>query len=439
MSKSLIHCVSRSVSIAITSAAISLSASTAFADSLQDDLAQLLETHDRVRAAQSDASAAHERATAAGGMWYPTVSLTANYGYEIQRKGQGVADTYIPPREIDIALSQQVWDFGSTDATIDGAVKGGEMSDLMIDIERQTLLFQGITTYTDLMIARRNHRFAIASQNTINAEVAAEFERLKVKGGKRTDVLQARKNLHNAEAIRSQRAYALRMAENRYRSLFKKDPETVPTTPIPDLDPAIFPGTLDEVIAKALISNPQILAAQLGADIARADINRTEADTYYPKVNMSAEQRWKNDVGGTIGGKTEQIVKVEMTYSMNLGLTGINTLRASEHGHSAAVARMADARATVETSARDAWKTLHKDFEELALHQNKILLLDEYLELARDMLLDESLTAMELLGAEAEVIAARTAAEDARGRAANTKVLLLLTMGELDISDFHLP
>lgn len=77
-------------------------------------LAGLGKTHNRILAARADLAAARENMALAQGAWFPEFSLTAHYGFEEQRKGQGVNDTRMPSREVDLKVTQLLWDFGAT-------------------------------------------------------------------------------------------------------------------------------------------------------------------------------------------------------------------------------------------------------------------------------------------------------------------------------------
>ena len=88
------------------------------AETLYESLQDLVKTQKQIKAAEADLEAAKERGEAAWGDWYPELSVTANWGREKQNKASGTADTEEHPREVDISITQQLWDFGSTNASI---------------------------------------------------------------------------------------------------------------------------------------------------------------------------------------------------------------------------------------------------------------------------------------------------------------------------------
>ena len=91
------------------------------AETLYESLQTLVKNQKQIKAAEARLEAAKERAEAAWGAWYPELSVTANWGREKQNKDTGTADTEEHPREVDVSITQKLWDFGSTNAVIDSA------------------------------------------------------------------------------------------------------------------------------------------------------------------------------------------------------------------------------------------------------------------------------------------------------------------------------
>lgn len=101
--------------------ALNFSVQTAAAQSLSEKLEILIKTHKRVLASEADVSAANEQMAVASGAWYPTFDLTANMGHDHRNKPAGSTDTSAVARNVDMSLTQRLWDFGSTDASIERA------------------------------------------------------------------------------------------------------------------------------------------------------------------------------------------------------------------------------------------------------------------------------------------------------------------------------
>ena len=97
--------------------ALAWAGSSHAAESLMQSLTHVLKDHERIKAAEQDLAAARQSAKAALGDWYPTLDLTALYGWEDQNKPAS-DDTQFKIAEFDLTLTQLLWDFGSTNAAI---------------------------------------------------------------------------------------------------------------------------------------------------------------------------------------------------------------------------------------------------------------------------------------------------------------------------------
>src|SRR3954464_16042548 len=92
----------RLVATAALACQLGFASSPASAESLADLIPELLQTHNLVKAAESDLAAAGERAGAALGGWYPNLNVKSNVGNEnINKPGSGT-DSSMAMRETDL-------------------------------------------------------------------------------------------------------------------------------------------------------------------------------------------------------------------------------------------------------------------------------------------------------------------------------------------------
>ena len=353
------------------------------AETLAEALASLVKNQKQIKAAEADVDAAKERAEAAWGDWYPTLGVTANIGKEKQNKDTGTADTEEVPRELDVSITQQLWDFGSSNASIRSAKLSLRRARLNLISTRQALILQGIEAHLNLMRANKTLGFARGSVANIQRQAKLEDARVQRGSGFTTDVLQAKTQLAGAEARRNNFAGGLRNAINAYRRFFGKDPGKIEALKHPRVPFEMVPKKLDDLIRAMHESNPGLKVSKLDADILNETIKQTRADELFPTLEASAETKRKIDVGGTIGESTEQLFKVELSYSLNLGLTGVNTLKASKQDHLAATNRYIDARDSFEQQARDLWSNFERDRLNAEFLKNQADIAAEFLELAR--------------------------------------------------------
>ena len=166
------------------------------AEDLNLTLTTLLAQHNRIRAAEGDLAAARDRAKAAIGVRYPTLNVTSHYGYEAQNKFES-ANTSMPSREIDLKLTQQLWNFGASSAAIEYARLMFRQANENLEMAKQTLLLEGISALLDVYLTQRKLEYATQSVSNIKLQTELEDTRVQEGSGFSADVLQAKSQLVN--------------------------------------------------------------------------------------------------------------------------------------------------------------------------------------------------------------------------------------------------
>ena len=353
------------------------------AASLSENLQQLVKSHKRLIASNADVSAAQEQIAVAKGDWYPTFDITANIGHEERNKTSGSDDTSFVPRSLDMSLTQRVIDFGATNSSIRSAELSVDQAKATQEGTVQALIFEAIVAHLNIVRANKIVEFSKGSTANIKRQTELEDARVKRGAGLSTDVLQAKTQLAGALARQIQSEGALKTTLNRYRAVFGFLPDNITGLMSPRLPLELLPKSLDETLTMAFKGNRQLNAARLGADLARETVLKTKIDGFLPVVEASAEANIKKENGGSGGSSQERLIKIEATYSFNLGATAINTLKASEQTHIATTNRYGDTKDATEEAARNAWdnlQTARQNTEHLHLQAN---IASEFLELAR--------------------------------------------------------
>ena len=103
----------------------------AWAVTLDELLPELLDTHNQVKAAEEDLSAAHERARVALGGWYPSMNVTGDFGRNAQWKPKASGKAMMM-KEADLTLTQRLWDFGATNSAVRSARLSGRCGGLWV-------------------------------------------------------------------------------------------------------------------------------------------------------------------------------------------------------------------------------------------------------------------------------------------------------------------
>ena len=427
----MLNLVGRSVGVAALGviAAIIVSATIypapVRAESLRETLAELVKNHKRMKAANADLEAAREGAMVSGGSWYPTLDVTGHYGFEEQRKGEGTADTHLPSRELDFKITQLLYDFGSTNVSIEQAGLGVTQTEAIFEATLQGLLLEAISAHLGIISANEILRFAKGSEANIKRQTELEDARVKRGSGFSTDVLQAKAQLAGAQARRVQAEGALHQARYRYLAVFGKLP----------LD--LLPDDVDAAVRQALEKNLQIQATEIASSIARSQTKKSFSDGFLPTFNLIAENKYKEDVAGTVGFKGEQIIRIEGTYTFNLGGTSFNTIEASKQAYLAAESRLGDAKNLVAEQARVAWQQLETSRLNAEFLRNQANIASEFLELARKERRLGRRSLIDVLAGETALINASSDATAAETAVTTSAFSLLAVMGQLNLDSIN--
>ncbi len=402
------------------------------AQTLAENLIELLAAHKQIKAAEASVDAARETAQAALGGWYPTFSVTGTYGKEIQNNFAS-DDTSFITRELDLSLTQLLWDFGLTNANIRIARLTLEQSQASLTAVRQATLLAGITAYLNVRRTSAVLSFAKASEANIKRQTELETALVERGAGFSTDVLQAKVQLAGAEARRVQNQGALDVAQNGYRRVFYKVAPAGNTLRKVNVPKFLLPADVDESVQLTLEGNPALRAAMIGTQAAGENINVTRSTGFYPTLQAIGEMKFKKDVAGTFGYENEQLGKIQLTWPFNLGLTAINTLRASERQYTANLESVADLRDQLEEQARNAWANYTTALENSKLLRNQANIAGEFLELARKERQLGKRSLIDVLAGETALINANSDAISAETDVSVAGFTLLQVMGQLGL------
>jgi len=426
--------VSKSVKLGLLSVALCGSAlaftAEARAVTMSELVFELTEKNNLIKAAEDDLAAARERAKVTLGDWYPNLNIDAAYGAERQQRPIS-DDTAMVTRNANISITQLLWDFGKTNADIRQSALVIDQSQAVLDTVRQDVLLRGVSAY--LNVTRSVQSLDYAKRSEANIKKQTELENALVESGKgfSTDVLQAKARLAGAESRRIVSFGNLEVAKNEFRSVFEMEPVAPEDWVRPALQPATLPETLEAALAIALDNNPGLKAEVIGTQIAAETINSTRSDEFYPTLNGVVEQLYKKDFSGTPGFQQESAARVEFSFPFNLGLTAVNTLRASEIDHSATVRRVADRKDIVEQQTRNAWINLETARMTTRALKNQAEIVTRFLEDAREERKAGRRSLLDVLDGETQLLNALSDASAAEVDEAIAAYSLLAAMGQL--------
>ncbi len=321
---------------------------------LEAFIVQTVENHDRLLGSEASLTAAQERSIESLGAWYPTLDLTANLErYRLQRSQ--TQSTIHPAREVTATITQLLWDFGSSNATIETSRLEHVQAELGLVQTRQDLIAEAISAYINLIRSADVVLFARRSEENIRRQTGLEEARIEAGSGLSTDLLQAKTQLAGAQARRVDSEGQFEIALNRYRAVFGDVPGDLDALPGLDLNRDYIPGSLEEALELAYQGNLDLRLTSLDLSIARQARLGTMADAFAPTFELIGEQTMLENDGGTAGRRVEQSIKLELSFPFNLGFTSINTLRAAQADVVSSSRAMGDLELQVEERVRNAW------------------------------------------------------------------------------------
>lgn len=412
---------------------MSVCASYAAASSLADLIPEMLENHERLKAAQDTQKAGEHRYKGGRAAWYPKVDLSGDFANEgtDTNKQNGI---HLMRNMQKLRATQLLLDFGKTDGVVSQLESAWRQSVAGKKVTRQTLILEGVTAYLNLMKTDQVLGFSLKSEENIKHQTGIEEMLVEKGAGLSSDVLQAKSQLAAAAALRVASQGDFANAKNRFRAVFgfeAKDSD-VAAFSYPTLPTADVPATLDEAISVALKENPQLEVARQAIKTAEG-AKEAALGTFYPTLNAFYEHWRKENDGGARGVvKFEERLGVEFSYNIFNGGGDWENLKAAKKDVSAGINTAKDLERTIEEQVRTSWQNLITAKAKAEWFSNQANIEGEFLELARKERKLGNRSLLDVLTAEVNHINAKSGAIAAQIDHMIEMYNLLFAMGRLD-------
>ncbi|MFZ9636138.1 MAG: TolC family protein, partial [Alphaproteobacteria bacterium] len=188
----------RSLSVLALAATLGLSHG-ADAQSLAAEIRVLLETNPRIAAAQRNADAARDGERKAWGAFLPTLSVEAASGPDRidspTRRSQGNDASRYRKDGVSLSIVQNVFDGYRRPEQYNSARTQTAIQDSTFEATRQTVLFEAVATYLDVLRTSQLLDMSRRNEQTIQRQLNLESERVQRGGGMAVDALFARSRL----------------------------------------------------------------------------------------------------------------------------------------------------------------------------------------------------------------------------------------------------
>ena len=390
----------------------------------------LLESHDKIKAAQDEIASKEYGLKSSGAAWLPTLDLKMEHGHEIKRKVASQTEAS-EARQRTVTLKQLIYDFGKTSSDIRKSEFDLETKKLDLESAKQTVLLDGVKAYVNLLSAMEELRDAEYSEGNIKQQTGMEQARVQVGSGFSTDVLKAKGKLAGASSTTITKRGKLVNAQNKFRSVFgdvELDLEKLvkPLTPY-----GYMPKTLDEAIQIAKENNFTLLKAKITTDKAIQTIKGKKATLWGPTIDLKVEYKHKYDWGGVAGKEEETLSEIIVEFPLYAGGKHKADLGEAEHDRAAAHSKYLDSLRTVEEKVRNAWQKVLTSQATAGFKRNQANIDTEFLILARQERQLGKRSLQDILSAENDYITSLGAAVKAETDMQLAAYELLEAMGVL--------
>ncbi len=411
-----------------------LTSAPAAAQTLDDELANLLAAYPQLDASRAGIAAADAAVDRAFADYLPQVSLFADYGYETTdspatRSAEDGGSFDTQRDTATLTITENIFDGYRTTSSNATARIELAVSETEFDATRQSLIFRGSAAYLNVLRHVDLIRLAIRNERTIQRQLRLEDERVERGAGISVDVLQSKSRLQIAKERRVAFEGNLRNAMTRFYQLFDHAPE-VAAMGLPRLPERLVPKTLAEAERIAGAENPAIALSNHALDLATQRKRAAKSD-YFPSLDVVTEFNYENDEEGTPGVRRDASIVLQARWNLFSGLRTRADVAAASHDYSAALDdRNLVARGVVEDVGL-AWEQLRTVRQRVTLLRNAVTIAAEVHEARRKLREAGQETVINVLDAENEVFNAQITATDAEYDARIAVYRLILGLGRL--------
>jgi outer membrane protein len=268
------------------------------AETISGALAKAYVTSPELNAQRAAVRAADESMPRALSGYRPTITATADAGY--QHTEPGTREINTTPRGVGVTVNQNLWNGNRTANSVRQVDSQIFQSREQMRISEQTLLGNAASSYMNVL-----RDTAIYNLRRNNVDVLAEQlrqvrDRFAVGEVTRTDVAQSEAALAqgNSDAFVAQSNLQTSLAN--YRQFIGEQPKSLsPAQPLEKL----VPRSLDQAISSSQSQHPSIVAALHSADAAELAVKLAEGQLY-PTVGLTGNVSRRYDAQNSPGSRS---------------------------------------------------------------------------------------------------------------------------------------
>jgi len=398
------------------------------AQTVEDELGHLLETHPQLESARNKKDARGDRISEARSNFLPQVDLLGDIGRENIDK-PAVPSTDLTRKSARLRLTQNLFSGFRNPGNLNVARIDELLAGHDVTSTTQTLLFRGYEIYLDVLATRELRELAGENVSNIQTQLTLEDERVKRGAGASIDVLFAKSRLQVAKENQVFFRGRFDDALVRFQRVFGR-PARLAEMRQPELPDPLIPATLEEALETARNNNPSLQIAEALIDRASEEETIAAAD-FLPAVDFVAESNFEDDFDGTRGLRRDYFVGLRARWKLFSGFGTQAAVAAAKQNKAAFQNEAFDARRGVEEDVGRAWENMATANERVDLLENAVGIAGEVFD-ARKRLREQGRdTEVNVLDAQQEFFRAQIQLVEAQFVARVARYRLLQAMGTL--------
>ncbi|MBB3168009.1 TolC family outer membrane protein [Simiduia aestuariiviva] len=289
-------------------------AASSHAISLQDAVKHTLESHPEILAARHEINARKAEVRLAKSGFLPRLDATAGVGYEETRKPSTQDDVIrLTRNELSLQARQMVFDGFATSDEVDRQTARVDSASYLALASTESVTLRTAEVYLNLL--RQLDLMKLAKENLKQHQNIYDQMVLRNRSGvgSRADLdqISARLALANSNLVVAENNL-LDARTNFYRVVgFLPDTNsmTMPDQSLP------LPATMEAAVGQALERHPTLLSAVADVNAAQAQYEASDS-SYWPQIQLEADKRLDNNIGGVEGEDENLIVALRMRYNL---------------------------------------------------------------------------------------------------------------------------
>lgn len=352
--------------------------------------------------------ATDEELNQANGLWYPSIDLRADGGFEHtdspSTRASGDDTENLWRYDSSLTLTQMLFDGWETKYENERQKSRVQSSAHRV---RETAELTGLSIVEFFLeVMRQRELLDITRENVAEHVAMAQMIEEGVTAGRSTqaDMEQVKARLANARANESSVRQSLRVAESNFQREVGDFPKDLVLPAIP-VD-ALAADVQAEVDA-ALAQSPTLDIRESDIDVAYAEYKGT-GSTLYPQLDLQLSGRQGDNLGGVEGRDTSAAALVVMNWNLYRGGADVARVREFTHRYQQSKEERAQAARIIEDDVRQTWARMVSAGERAREFAAQAAANAEVVRAYKDQFSLDRRTLLDVLDAQNELFVSRT-------------------------------